>query len=604
MLNATTRDRVQRLLYLKSAVQLVWRSSPGLTVASGILLLLQSGLPLVVLLLTKQVIDTLTISLNTPEPLTRLGVTLQWIVLGAIALLFNNLCGALAEVVREAQSQAVIDYVQTMLHTKSVDLDLAYYENARYYDALHQAQQDAPYRPITILEQLLQLGQSAVSLGAIAILLATVHWAIIILLFVAVLPGLWLRLKAARQLYEQWQEWTPQERQAEYLSWILTHHSHAKEVRLFSLGPLLQDRFQRLRQRIRRRKVKLAIGRGLADWVIQSSATLAMTGAWGFLVWQTLSRNITLGSLVMYYQAFQQGQDLLRQGLGSLAVLYENSLFLSHFYTFMGLEQTLADPRHPRSLPQVLTQGIEFKQVEFAYPYSQRQVLQQVSFKITAGETIALVGQNGAGKTSLVKLLSRLYDPAQGQILLDGIDIREFSLTDFRRQVRVVFQDYVHYDLTVRENIGFGYPPALTQPERIQQAAAAAGAESLINRLPKGYETILGNLFEDGEELSVGEWQKLAIARAFLHPALIMILDEPTSALDADAEFEVLEQFRQLVRDRTAILISHRLSTVKMADRIFVLENGRITEGGTHQELMSLRGTYFRMFETQAQQYR
>jgi ATP-binding cassette subfamily B protein len=271
---------------------------------------------------------------------------------------------------------------------------------------------------------------------------------------------------------------------------------------------------------------------------------------------------------------------------------------------FLGLEQTLVEPCYPRSIPQALTQGIEFKQVQFAYPYSQRQVLQQVSFKIAAGETVALVGQNGAGKTSLIKLLSRLYDPSAGQILLDGVDLRDFALAELRQQVRVVFQDYVHYDLTVRENIGFGYPPALTQPERIQQAAAAAGAESLIKRLPKGYETVLGNLFEAGEELSVGEWQKLAIARAFLHPALIMILDEPTSALDADAEFEVLEQFRQLVRDRTAILISHRLSTVKMADRIFVLENGRITEGGTHQELIALGGTYFRMFETQAQQYR
>ena len=306
----------------------------------------------------------------------------------------------------------------------------------------------------------------------------------------------------------------------------------------------------------------------------------------------------------MYYQAFQRGQSLLRETLSGLASLYENSLFLSNFYEFLDLEPKVIDPLIPHPIPQPLQLGIKFDRVKFHYPHSSRPVLEDISFTIQPGETVAIVGENGAGKTSLIKLICRLYDPTEGRITWDGIDLREFSISKLRQQISVVFQDYVHYNLTVKENIGFGELQLLPQEENVRQAARQAGVEKAISRLPYGYDTTLGHEFEEGEELSIGEWQKIAIARAFLRQTPIIILDEPTSALDPGAEAEVLSKFRQLTHNRTGILISHRLSTVRLADSILVLEEGTITERGTHEELLQLQGTYAHLFATQAQHYR
>jgi ATP-binding cassette, subfamily B, bacterial len=279
-------------------------------------------------------------------------------------------------------------------------------------------------------------------------------------------------------------------------------------------------------------------------------------------------------------------------------------LFLSNFYRFLGLENTVPEPVVPVPVPSPLRTGIQFEQVSFHYAQSQRLLLNQVSFQIRPGETVALVGKNGAGKTSLIKLLCRLYDPTAGRILWDGVDLRDMATAEVRKQLTVVFQDYVHYNLTARENITVGQGLQTVCTEDLEAAAAQAGADQVINRLSAGYETMLGNQFAQGAELSIGEWQKLAIARAFLRPAQIMVLDEPTSALDAEAELAVLNQFRQLTHNRTSILISHRLSTVKLADRILVLAEGQIIENGSHEQLMQQQGTYYHMFESQAQQYR
>jgi ATP-binding cassette subfamily B protein len=306
----------------------------------------------------------------------------------------------------------------------------------------------------------------------------------------------------------------------------------------------------------------------------------------------------------MYFQAFQRGQALLREMFSSLVSLYGNSLFLSNLYEFLDLKRTIAEPLHPKAFPKPLKIGIQFDRVQFRYPGSSRPLLEDISLTIRAGETIALVGENGAGKTSLIKLLCRLYDPTSGRITVDGIDLRQFQTTDLRREISVVFQDYAHYNLTARENIGFGNVNQLFHDDEIRLAAQKAGADEAIAALPYSYDTILGKQFEQGEELSIGEWQKVALARAFLRQAQILVLDEPTSALDAIAEHQVFEQFRQLTQGKTAILISHRLSSVKLADRIYVLQDGRIVESGTHNELIRRNGSYAHLFETQAQYYR
>ena len=480
----------------------------------------------------------------------------------------------------------------------------SYYESARYYDTLQRAQQEAPFRPTHIVNGLVQVGQNGISLVAMAALLFLFHWIIAAILFVAVIPGIAVRLRYAGKMYRRQREQTSTERQAGYLNWILTGSSHAKEIRLFDLGPLLAGRFRDLRRKLRREKLEIAARRSLAELVAQTSATVAIYGAYAFIAYRTVQGTITLGDLVMYFQAFQRGQGFLQEMLSGLAGLYEDNLFLSNLYEFLDLKRKVIEPAHGSPIPQPMKTGVVFDHVGFRYPTGSRKVLEDISLVIRPGEVVALVGENGSGKTTLIKLLCRLYDPVDGNITLDGTDLRQFETTALRRNISVILQDYAKYHLSARENIWFGNTALAPDHERIVAAARQAGADDLIAALPHGYETILGKRFEDGEELSIGEWQKVALARAFLRDAQIIVLDEPTSSMDAKAEYAVFQNFRQLAAGRTAILISHRFSTVRMADRIYVLKDGSITEGGTHEELIHRGGTYARLFETQAQYYR
>ncbi|MDB9518335.1 ABC transporter ATP-binding protein [Roseofilum reptotaenium CS-1145] len=600
---AAIASRFQRLLYLRKAVQLVWESTPKLTLTNIALVGLQSVLPLISLYLTKLIIDRITEGISTPQ--TSLKPVFVLIAIAALVAILADGLRSLAGWVSEAQSQIVTDYVQNLLHAKSIEVDLEYYENAQYYDVLHQAQTEASYRPPLILNRLIQLGNSSLSLVGIGILLFSLDWAIALILVIAAIPVFLVRLKFSQQLYYQWQQWTPQERMAYYYSTLITQVDHAKELRLFDLGKLFQRRFNTLRQGIRQQRISLSARRSFAESITQSSATLAVFTAFALMADRALTGAITIGSLVMYYQAFQRGQTLLRESLSYLASLYENSLFLSTFYQFLDLTTTIREPSHPVRLPAMIEGKIEFEQVSFSYPRSQRSVLEDVHFTIEPGETIAIVGENGAGKTTLIKLLCRLYDPTAGTIRLDGVDLRDLSPTQVRKQISIVFQDYAHYHLTVQENIGVGDIQHWDNLALIKRAAELAKIQDVIMQLPQGYDTILGKQLINGEELSIGEWQKVAIARSFLrqnHP--ILILDEPTSALDPQAEAEILEQLNQLTQKRTSIIISHRLSTVKFADRILVLKEGKIVETGNHRQLMEKSGIYATLFNTQAHYYR
>jgi ATP-binding cassette subfamily B protein len=385
---------------------------------------------------------------------------------------------------------------------------------------------------------------------------------------------------------------------------MLTGDSLAKEVRLFDLGDLFMRRFRQLRHQLRQGRLKIVARRSIAEWVAQAIATLAIYGSYAFIAYRSVRGDITLGDMVMYFQAFQRGQGFLREVMSSLAGLYESNLFLSNLYEFLELKPQVGEPRHPQPVPQPLQRGIVFDHVSFRYPTGTREVLEDVSLTVRPGEVVALVGANGSGKTTLIKLLCRLYDPATGTITFDGTDLRQFETTALRREIGVIFQDYARYQLTARENIWFGNASLAPDQGTIAAAARHSGADDVISSLPEGYDTILGKWFADGEELSIGEWQKVALARAFMRDAQLIVLDEPTSAMDAKAEYAVFERFRQLIQGRTAIIISHRFSTVRMADRIYVLKAGRIIESGTHEELIRRGGTYARLFEIQAQYYR
>ena len=599
------KERLRRTLHLKRAMAIVWESGPRYVILSGLLLLVQGLMPLVSLYLIKLVVDEVTLSLAAPGDQGSFGhVAFLICIMGAIHL-FTAICRTFASLVSDAQSLTVTDHVQDILHAKSMEVDLEYYENSQYYDTLHRAQREAPYRPTRIVTGFISIFQSSISLLAVAGLLVVFHWAVALVLFVAAVPGLIVRIRYAKKMYQWQRERTPLERHAHYFHYLLTHNANAKEIRLFDLGAHFKNRFHYLRRKLRIEWLKIARRRSVNDSVTQISFTLAVFGSYAFIAYRAVQAEITLGDLVMFFQAVQRGQGYLQQTLGSLAGLYEHNLFLSDLSEFLDLEPKVKEPERPVAVPKPLRSGIAVDHVDFAYPTGTRRVLEDISLQIEPGEHVALVGQNGSGKTTLVKLLCRLYDPTKGRITLDGIDLREFEIASLRREIGVIFQDFVEYYLSARENIGLGNIHVDGQSrDAVVAAAKRSDAHEVIESLPKGYDTTLGKWFEEGEELSIGEWQKVALARAYLRDAQLIILDEPTSSMDAKAEYEVFKKFTELARDRTTILISHRLSTVRMADRIFVLEKGRIVESGTHDELVRSGGKYKELFETQARNYR
>jgi ATP-binding cassette subfamily B protein len=498
----------------------------------------------------------------------------------------------------------VTDRVYDVLHAKSIEVDLEYYDNSDYYDALHRAQAEASYRPTRILDGVFGSLQSSISVLAVGGLLLTFHWSVPFVLMVGAIPDLLIRFRFARTFYRQSRWQSPIERQALYFTGLLTGDSHAKEIRLFGLGNVFLERFGALRKQIRQKSLELLKKRSISSLLAQFASIVPGFALYGFLAYRALQGLMTVGDVVMFYLALQRGQANLGQLFAGIAALYDNNLFLSNVLEFLALKPKVIDPPHPQKAASHNSKGIVFENVRFRYPNSERTVLDGISFQIRRGEHIALVGENGSGKTTLVKLLLRLYDPTDGAITLDGVDLREISLPSLRRNISVIFQDYAKYHLSAKENIWFGDVEVPADEQRLMSAAMKSGAHQLITRLPAGYETLLGKWFADGEELSIGEWQKIALARAFLREADIIVLDEPTSALDAKAEYEVFNKFLQLSVTRTAILISHRLSTVKMADHIYFLENGRIVESGSHDELILHGGKYAYLFERQAQYYR
>jgi ATP-binding cassette subfamily B protein len=596
--------KVQSIVQLQRALHFVWQSAKGWTVASGILVVVQGVLPLLPLYLMKLVVDATTAGLATPDKGAVFRQVLLLVALMGAATLAIALCNSISGLVGEAQSLAVTDHMNDVLHAKSVDVDLEYYESSRYHDTLHRAQQEAPYRPTRLVNGLVQVGRNGISLLALTGLLFLFHWFVAVIVFLAVLPGVAVRLGYAGVIYRWQRQQTSTERQAGYLNRMLTGSSHAKEIRLYDLGPLLMCRFRDLRRKLRGERLGIATRRSIAEFGAQTGATVAIYGSLAFVSYQTVQGTNTLGDLVMCYQALQRGQGFLQGLLGGLAGLYEDNLFLSNLYEFLDLKRRIVEPDPAFPVPRPIQTGIVVDHVSFNYPTSGRKVLEDVSLVIRPGEVVALVGENGSGKTTLVKLLCRLYEPTGGTITLDGMDLCRFETAALRREVSVLFQDYVQYHLTARENIWFGNIDLPPDHKRVVAAARDAGVDDVICRLPKGYETILGKQFDEGEELSIGEWQKVALSRTFLSDAQIIVLDEPTSSMDAKTEQAVFQNFRKLASGRTAILISHRFSTVRMADSIYVLQNGRIIEGGTHDELIRRGGTYAHLFEIQARQYR
>ncbi len=596
-------SKLTQALHLGPAIRMVWSSAPRWTLARVGLLIIQGILPLCSLYLTKLIIDALTLGLTT-QPQAAAQKLIVLLVLVGVVTLISDFCTFLADLVNTGQSHRVNDAMSDLLQAKSIEMDLGYYETPQYLDTLKRAQEEATYRPNQVLQKLIDVAQQSISLSAMVVLLLSLHWGIAGILLVAALPSVLVRMKYANLLFNWNREKTVIERQTDYINWLLTSVLFAKEVRLFNIGQLFRERFQRLRRELWQGEVSIATKRSIAGLGAQLISSVMILVAYAFIVNQTLQGILKIGDLFLYYQAFERGQSSLKGILGSLSGLYEDNLFLTNLYDFLNLKPTIAEPEHPQVLPCPMQSGIVFEEVSFKYANSTRQSLHNINLRIAPGEIIALVGENGCGKTTLVKLLCRLYDPTSGTVSIDNTNLKEFKTADLRRQMSVIFQDYAKYNLTALENIWLGnieLPPTIAS---VSAAAQRSGAERVIASLPQGYETILGALFDDGEELSIGQWQKIALARAFLRNSQVIVLDEPTSAMDPKAEYDVFQKFRQLITNQTAILISHRLSTVKMADRIYVMDKGFIIEQGTHAALMQQHGVYADLFETQAEPYR
>jgi ATP-binding cassette subfamily B protein len=596
------QKQLGRVLKLRQAVALVWRSAPGWTITSMVLTVLQGVLPLASLYLMKLIIDAVAASQ------TGKGGSLNQVVLlvslaGVIALI-SILVRNAAGVVSEVQSFLVSDYVQDILHSKSVDVDLEYYESPRYYDTLHRAQQEAPTRPIHIINGLTQLLQSGITMGSMSVLLFSLSWVVAAAIFIASIPSLLVRLIYSKKLYRWRIACTANERKAWYLHWLLTDQSSAKEVRIFDLGQIFRERYRNIRRQLLGERINLSRSRSIADTIAQTIGLIALFGSLLFIAVRGLGGSITIGDIVMYFGAVQQAQGSFSGILQGLAGLYEDSLFLTYLYDFLDIRPKVKEPAHPKEMPKPMSTGISFRGVSFGYPATHSYALKDVSLTIKPGQTVALVGENGSGKTTLVKLLCRLYDPQEGRITIDGTDLRDLKVMDLRKEISVIFQDYFRYNLTAAENIWLGRADAPLNQELVTAAAEASGAAEVIGRLEDGYGTVLGKWFDEGTDLSTGEWQKVALARAFMRDSQIIILDEPTSSLDPKAEAEVFSRLKTLLEGKTTIIISHRLSTVKLADLIIFLENGRVTETGTHADLMARGGDFAGLFEIQASKYR
>ena len=598
------KDILQGLFLLKRSLILVWHSSRVWTITSLILLILNSVLPLLSLYLTKFCIDNISKAITAEDKGIAFEQVAFFILLLAIVAIIINICKSLTNLVNNIQSEKFVNYMTGIIHRKSIEIDLEYFENSEYYDTFHRVQADGLYRPYRVLNNVLEIFQNGFSIFFLSGLLVSLHWSVFIVLIIAVIPGAIIRLKYSEKMYRWKRQRTHKQRSAYYYNSLITLSEFAKEVRIFNLGKLFAQRFSNIRQKLYREEIKIVSQQTFSELIGNISGTIASFAVYGFIAYRTVKGALSLGDLVMYHKAFTQLQTAFTAILTTVTNLYSDSLYISNLYEFLDLKSKIVDPPEAKPIPYPMEKGIRFNNVNFQYQHSTRQALKDINLTIKPGEVIALVGENGSGKTTLIKLLCRLYDPTNGSITFDGIDIRQFQVAQLRQQISVIFQDYVQYCFRAEDNIWVGNVDNFPETQKIVAAAQQAGIDEVISKLPQGYDTMLGKMFENGEQLSIGQWQKVALARAFLRDSQLIVLDEPTSALDPKAEYEVFQQFRQLLNGQSAILITHRLSTVRMADRIYVLNQGRIVESGTHEELIQLDKVYANFFEKQAQNYR
>ncbi|HKU59882.1 MAG TPA: ABC transporter ATP-binding protein [Gemmatimonadales bacterium] len=605
------RERLQALKHLPRLLRLVWETEPRYVVGILILRVLRSLVPLAVLWIGKLIVDEVVSAVGLVHgggaiPWTRLGQLLLLEL--AIALVGEGL-SRISALLESLLGDLFANRTSVELMRHAATLDLEQFENAEVYDKLERARRQTVGR-IGLFTLLLASIQDAITLATLGAALAVyVPW-LLLLLVIAVLPSLLGETHFASLGYSLLYSWTPERRQLDYLRYIGASDISAKELKLFGLSDFLVGRYDRLSQEFYEANKALAVRRSLISSLLAGVGTLGYYAAYAVIIYLTVVGHrspaglFTIGVLTFLAGSFRQSRDVIQRILLSLSQVYEQALYLDDLFSFLGLEPHIVRRPGARPVPAPIRTGFVFENVGFRYPGSETWAVRGLDFTLAPGERLALVGENGAGKTTLVKLLARLYDPSEGRILLDGVDLREYDIESLRRNVGVIFQDFVRYDFLLRENIAVGNIERLEDEPAIENAAQRSLADTVAGRLGAGYAQMLGRRFEGGVDLSGGEWQKVALARAYMREAQLLILDEPTAALDARAEYEVFLRFSELTRGRMAVLISHRFSTVRMADRILVLQGGELVEQGTHEALLAEGGLYAELFQLQAAGYR
>ena len=492
--------------------------------------------------------------------------------------------------------------VNVLILEKALTLDLAHFEDSEFYDKMSQARSQASSRPLSLISRMFGLGQSALTLLTFSGLLLNFSvWAVVVLVLAAI-PSFIAETRFSEHAFRLFRWRSPETRQQHYLETLLAREDYAKEVQLYQLGGMLLQRYRDIFNRLYGEDRNLTIQKGVLGYLLGLLSTIAFYGAYTWMVIEAIAGKISLGEMTMYLVVFRQGQSTFASALTSIGGMYEDNLYLANLYEF--LEQPV--PQSAGKITEgIIADGIRFENVSFCYPQSQEPVLKDISLHLQHGEKLAIVGENGSGKTTLIKLLTRLYVPSDGRILLDGVDLNDWDIDVLRKRIGVIFQNFVQYQFTVGENVGVGDVEHLDDQQEWELASEKGMAKPFINNMPQGFGTQLGKWFKGGQELSGGQWQKIALSRAFMRSqADILVLDEPTAAMDAEAEMSIFNHFRALTKNQMVVLISHRFSTVRMADKIIVMANGRIIEQGSHEQLLTLNGRYAHLFSLQAEGYK
>ena len=606
------KQRVGALKNLRPFIAMVWRASPGLSAASLLLRLIRALLPVATLYVGKLIIDEVVLLVQMPvKPVTLQqwwdSGHLNWlgILLAAefaLAVLADIL-GRIVSLIDSLLSERVTNSSSIRLMEHAATLDLEDFENAEFQDQLERARRQTSGR-MTLMGQLLSQAQDLVTVTSFAAgLIFYAPW-LIVLLLLALVPAFLGEAHFNAQSYSLDFGRTPERREMDYVRQTAASVETAKEVKIFGLNGFLIDRYVKLATAFYAANRRLALRRAGWGGLFTAIGTVGYYLAYAYIAWRTLAGEFSVGDLTFLAGSFRRLRNLLEGLLASFSTTASQALYLNDLFSFFEVQPEILSPENPRPFPKPIRQGFVFESVGFRYPGAERWAVRNLTFTLKAGEVLALVGENGAGKTTLVKLLCRLYDPDEGRILLDGHDLRDYDLDALRGNMGVIFQDFVRYNLSAADNIAVGMISARADRDRIARAAKRSQADAVIARLPGGYEQMIGKRFKNGVELSGGEWQKMAIARAYMREAEVLILDEPTAALDARSEFEVFKRFKELSEGKTAILISHRFSSVRMADRILVLADGKVEAAGIHDELVAQSGRYAELFELQAAGYR